>query len=113
MTLDLENSVKEEEYKNILINLSKDDRINEYMPVRNFNVIASKDNIEKEAKVFVPNNPENIGDFIQLRQRRGGQGTKSTNFSYLWAALFTGIVNMGMYYKLKNIHMVESLKSLD
>ena len=54
MTLDLENSVKEEEYKNILINLSKDDRIDEYMPVRNF------------------------------------------NFGYLWAALFTGIVNMGM-----------------
>ena len=40
-----------------------------------------------------------------------------TSFSYLWAALltllFTGIVNMVMYYKLKNIHMVESLKSVD
>ncbi|WP_346928504.1 hypothetical protein [Clostridium sp.] len=38
-------------------------------------------------------------------------------YSYLWSAvltlLFIVIVNMVMYYKLKNIHMVESLKSLD
>ena len=38
-------------------------------------------------------------------------------YSYLWSALltivFTTIVNMVMYYKLKNIHMVESLKSVD
>jgi hypothetical protein len=72
MTLDLENSVREEEYKNILINLSKDDGIDEYMPVRNFNMIASKDNIE------------NLRDFIQLKQRRSVQGTKSVNFGYLW-----------------------------
>jgi putative ABC transport system permease protein len=38
-------------------------------------------------------------------------------YSYLWSDLitivFTTIVNMVMYYKLKNIHMVESLKSVD
>lgn len=38
-------------------------------------------------------------------------------YSYLWSAvltlLFTVIVNMVMYYKLKNIHIVESLKFVD
>lgn len=76
MTLDLENGLDREEYKNTLSNLSRNNKVDEYMSVGNFNVKIYKEGVEKEVKVSVPDKPENLEEFIQLRQRKSGKGIK-------------------------------------
>ncbi|MEG2916920.1 MAG: FtsX-like permease family protein [Clostridium sp.] len=70
MMVDLEGNMSEGDYTELIDNVSKENRIEEYMLAKNLNIKASKDEIEKDVKLFIPNDLQIFNDFIDLRNRR-------------------------------------------
>lgn len=70
MILGLEENVDEENYKNIISSISKDERINKSMLVNSSNGKVSNNGVEKDVKFFIPNDTNDFNDFILLRERK-------------------------------------------
>jgi len=63
----------EKDYTEVLHDMSEENRIEKYMMAKNLRVKASKGEIEKDIKIFIPSDLKEFNDFILLRNRKSKQ----------------------------------------
>ncbi|MEG1254322.1 FtsX-like permease family protein [Clostridium sp.] len=70
MMVDLEGDMTEKDYIDVLNHISGENRIEKYMMAKNLSAKASKGEVEKDIKIFIPSNLKEFNDFILLRNRK-------------------------------------------